>query len=187
MYNLKARLKSKKWSIYKLSKESGVPQPTLSDIFTGKTPLCNCNAYTLSKISNALGITIDRLLQTSIRMRQMLEFRNQIIELRKTFRRPIIFVSRMYKEDRAGKLFQTGDREKAIYLCALMDHDMIQHQFPLGPQYDHIRSLYFEPPVIFGTGYSVGFEQSHIQEDDDSLQHTIQFKDFAKKNKEYML
>lgn len=49
-------------SRYRLSKESGVPWATLSDICSGKTKFERCNAVTLSKLSKALGITMEELL-----------------------------------------------------------------------------------------------------------------------------
>ena len=49
-------------SRYRLSKESGVPWATLSDICSGKTKLERCSAATLSKLSKALGITMEELM-----------------------------------------------------------------------------------------------------------------------------
>ena len=49
-------------SRYRLSKESGVPWATLSDICSGKTKLERCSAATLSKLSKTLGITMEELM-----------------------------------------------------------------------------------------------------------------------------
>ncbi|MDE6604318.1 MAG: helix-turn-helix transcriptional regulator [Lachnospiraceae bacterium] len=49
-------------SRYRLSKESGVPWATLSDICSGKTKLEHCSAATLSKLSKTLGITMEELM-----------------------------------------------------------------------------------------------------------------------------
>ncbi len=57
-------LNFKKWSVYKLSKESGLAQSTLSDILTGKNK--NPNLETLTKIADALDVSIDRLTGESI-------------------------------------------------------------------------------------------------------------------------
>lgn len=49
-------------SRYRLSKISGIPWATLADIYSGKTDLNRCSARTLSKLSQALDVTIEELL-----------------------------------------------------------------------------------------------------------------------------
>lgn len=55
-------LEKKGLSRYRLSKISGVPWATLSDICSGKTKFERCNAVTLSKLSKALEISMEELL-----------------------------------------------------------------------------------------------------------------------------
>lgn len=55
-------LQEKGLSRYRLSKESGVPWATLSDICSGKTKFERCSAATLLKLSKALGITMEELM-----------------------------------------------------------------------------------------------------------------------------
>lgn len=50
-------------SRYRLSKISGIPWATLSDIYSGKTHLDRCGAGTLSKLSKTLGLSIEKLLE----------------------------------------------------------------------------------------------------------------------------
>ena len=49
--------------MYKLSKISGIPQSTISDINTGKSKLLDCNGKTLLNLSIVLNITIEELLK----------------------------------------------------------------------------------------------------------------------------
>jgi len=49
-------------SRYRLSKISGIPWATLADIYSGKTNLKRSGAGTLSKLSKALGLSIEELL-----------------------------------------------------------------------------------------------------------------------------
>ena len=55
-------LEEKGLSRYRLSKISGVPWATLADICSGKTKFERCSAMTLSKLSKALGISIEELI-----------------------------------------------------------------------------------------------------------------------------
>lgn len=52
----------KGYSIYKLSKESGIALTTLQDIASGKNELENCKGRTLLHLSKTLGVSIEKLL-----------------------------------------------------------------------------------------------------------------------------
>lgn len=55
-------IKAKGTSRYSLSKKSGIPWATLSDICSGKTILARCSAQTIQKLSAALDMTIEEVL-----------------------------------------------------------------------------------------------------------------------------
>lgn len=55
-------LQNMQMSRYRLSKISGIPWATLSDIYSGKTKLNRCRAGTLSKLSKVLRLSIEELL-----------------------------------------------------------------------------------------------------------------------------
>lgn len=59
-------LKEKGMSRYILSKASGIPWATLSDICSGKTRLTHCNVQTLQKLSGALDMTIEDILALTV-------------------------------------------------------------------------------------------------------------------------
>jgi len=54
-------------TIYKLSKISGVPYTTINDIYSGKTRIEKCNAETLYKMAKSLGVSIEELIEGSIK------------------------------------------------------------------------------------------------------------------------
>ena len=56
-------LRKSKMSRYQLSKESGVPQATVSDICSGKSSLEKCASGTLYKIAKVLNVTVDSILE----------------------------------------------------------------------------------------------------------------------------
>lgn len=59
-------LKEKGMSRYSLSKTSGIPWATLSDICSGKTSLTRCNAQTIQKLAAAFEMTIEEVLTLTI-------------------------------------------------------------------------------------------------------------------------
>lgn len=52
-------------SRYRLSKLSGVPQATISDICSEKASLKKCFAGTLYRIAKVLGVTVDSILEAN--------------------------------------------------------------------------------------------------------------------------
>ena len=52
----------KKITVYSLSKLSGIAKTTINDIASGKTNILDCSGKTLSALSNALNISVDKLL-----------------------------------------------------------------------------------------------------------------------------
>ena len=59
-------LRDRNLSKYQLSKRSGIPWATLSDICSGKAALSRCSARTLLKLSTALNISIEQLLNLTV-------------------------------------------------------------------------------------------------------------------------
>ena len=55
-------LAEKKTTVYSLSRDSGVPKTTLSDIASGKADILECSGKTLLAISKSLGVSIEQLL-----------------------------------------------------------------------------------------------------------------------------
>ena len=55
-------ISNKKTTVYSLSRDSGVPKTTLTDISTGKAELMECSGKTLLAISESLNVTIEDLL-----------------------------------------------------------------------------------------------------------------------------
>lgn len=68
-------LREQSLSKYQLAKRSGIPWATLSDICSGKTTLSRCSARTLLKLSAALHISIEQLLNLEVEQRQTVDGR----------------------------------------------------------------------------------------------------------------
>lgn len=61
-------MESKGIGKYKLSDDSGIPWATPSDIFNGKTDPDGCEAGTLRKLPQMLGMTMEEILDFSDRL-----------------------------------------------------------------------------------------------------------------------
>ena len=60
---LQTNLDKKDMTMYQLSKRSGVPKTTVLDICSGKSEIGACNARTVQRLSQALGCTMEELMQ----------------------------------------------------------------------------------------------------------------------------
>lgn len=61
--NITEYMEQKKITKYRLSKLSGIPYSTVSDICSHKTRLEKCSAETVYKIAKALDITMEELIE----------------------------------------------------------------------------------------------------------------------------
>ncbi len=55
-------LLEKKYTVYKLSKESGVAKTSIFDMVSGKSNILDCSGRNLLKLSKCLNVTIEELL-----------------------------------------------------------------------------------------------------------------------------
>ena len=73
MMDINDVLKQKNMTKYRLSKISGVPFTTISEITTGKTKIKNCTGETLYRLTKALDVTMEDILADSMEYRQSFE------------------------------------------------------------------------------------------------------------------
>lgn len=55
---------------YRLAKLSGVPHATLNDICNGKTKIEKCSAETIYKLAQVLSVSMEYLIENSIKIRE---------------------------------------------------------------------------------------------------------------------
>ncbi|MBQ8161810.1 MAG: helix-turn-helix transcriptional regulator [Clostridia bacterium] len=60
---MQSMLRAKNLSMYRLSQISGVPKTTVIDICSGKSNIEGCTAKTVMQLSQALGCTMEELMQ----------------------------------------------------------------------------------------------------------------------------
>ena len=60
---LKAMLNERKWSMYRLSRLSGVPKTTVIDICSGKSDITLCSAKTVYRLATALNCPMETLME----------------------------------------------------------------------------------------------------------------------------
>lgn len=139
-------LKELKMSQYKLSKESGVAQTTISDICTGKTSLEKCYAGTLYKIAKVLNVTVDSLLESDEESKKKNEEYRSSFETFKsnTCHRvkdmgDMDFIIETLESNTIRYFFNKKWYPESLYLLAMIDYLSRVNNIPICTNYNDIR------------------------------------------------
>ncbi len=139
-------LKAGKMSRYKLSKESGVPQATISDICSGKATMEKCAAGTLYKLAKVLNVTVETLLEADKQsaMKES-EYRSSF----ETFKSNIChrvkdmgdidFIIETLESDIIRNLYKKKWYPESMYLLGMTDYLCKLNDLPLCTNYNDIR------------------------------------------------
>ncbi len=71
---LQELIENNNYTIYRFSKESGVPKTTLIDLCSGKTSILKSQAITVKKIADTLGVTMEYIMTLDYFDKLYLEF-----------------------------------------------------------------------------------------------------------------
>jgi len=124
---------------YRLSKNSGIPYTTITDICSGKTQLPKCSAETLYRLARELDVSMESLLEPYLMQRISFElYKSNICHQVKELG-DINFIVQTLESDLIRKYFQRGWYPESLYLLAMLDYLSRQNNVPLCTQYDDLR------------------------------------------------
>ena len=129
-------LKNEKISHYKLSKLSGVPQATISDLCSGKSDLGKCAAGTLYKI--AILEANDQQKKTEYRS-SFETFKSNTCHHVKDMG-DLDFIIDTLENDRIRELYQKGWYPESLYLLGMVDYLSKENGIPICTNYNDLRS-----------------------------------------------
>jgi len=145
--NINNYLKQNNMTKYRLSKISGVPFTTVSEITTGKTKIKNCTGETLYRLATALGVAIEDLLADSMKYRQSFDtFKSNVCHMVKDMG-DINFIINMLETDEIRKLYQREWYPESMYLLGMLDYLSRENNLPLCAEYNDIRSARLSEPI----------------------------------------
>ena len=132
---------------YKLSKISGLPFTTVSEMTTGKTKIKNCTGETLYRLARALDVTMEDLLADSMEYRQSFEtYKSNVCHLVKDMG-DMDFIIDTLESDRIRKLYQKRWYPESLYLLAMVDYLSRENDLPLCDEYSDIRASRLQNPI----------------------------------------
>lgn len=147
-------LEQKNITKYRLWKESGVPQATISDICTGKTRIEKCSAETIYRIAKVLDVSMESLIAPAVRSMDE-ERRRPSFEVFKsnTCHRvkdmgDIPFIIQLLKSNQIRELYEKKWYPEALYLLAMLDYLSRENKVPICTNYNDIRSTKLQRPIF---------------------------------------
>ena len=146
-------LEQKKISKYRLWKESGVPQATISDICTGKTRVEKCSAETIYRIATVLDVSMESLIAPAVqnvdqeRRRLSFEvFKSNTCHKVKDMG-DIPFIIQLLKTNQIRELYEKKWYPEALYLLAMLDYLSRVNNVPICKNYNDIRNSKLQRPI----------------------------------------
>lgn len=143
---LNEMLEQKNITKYRLWKESGVPQATISDICTGKTRIEKCSAETIYRIAKVLDVPMESLIAPAVRVmdeerrRPSFEIFKSNICHRVKDMGDIPFVIDLLQSNQIRKLYEKKWYPEALYLLAMLDYLSRENHIPICKNYNDIRA-----------------------------------------------
>ena len=140
-------LKNKKMSIYRLSKQSGVPYATCNDLVQGRAQPEKCSAETIYKIAQALGVSMEDILAPYLVKRANFEnFKSSVCHRVKELG-DVDFIINTLKSGDIRLYFERKWYPESLYLLAMLDYLSRMNNVPLCEEYDDLRKCKLEKAV----------------------------------------
>jgi plasmid maintenance system antidote protein VapI len=138
--NINAILAQKGISKYRLSKTSGVPQTTVTDICSGKAKIENCSCETIYKLAKTLGVSMETLVAENLEHRPAFEtFKSNVCHSVKDMG-DLDFLIETLETGKIRELYERKWYAESLYLLAMADYLSRENGFPLCSEYDDIRN-----------------------------------------------
>ncbi len=136
----------RKLTRYRLSKDSGIPYTTVSDICNGKAQLEKCSAETVYRLAKALRISMELLLEDSCNRSSFDLFKSNICHRVKEMGDTEFIIEILEKNE-----IRTYQKRKwfpeCFYLLAMLDYLSRENNIPLCTDYDDLRTGKLEEPI----------------------------------------
>ena len=140
-------LAQKNMTKYRLSKQSGVSYSTISDICNSKICIEKCSAETLYKLSKALDVSMETLVEPALEYRCNFEtFKSNVCHLVKNMG-DLPFIIDVLESDKIRTLFNKKWHPESLYLLAMVDYLSKENDLPICTNYDDLRVARLPKPI----------------------------------------
>ena len=160
-------LKEKNISIYRLSKQSGVPYATLNDICNGRVQLEKCSAETIYRIAKALDLSMEEIIAPCLLKRSTFENFKSTICHRVKEMGDIDFIIDTIENHEIRIYFEKKWYPESLYLLAMLDYISRINGIPLDNEYDDLRQSKLEKaiyPASLKAAYAASGDETILTE-----------------------
>lgn len=144
--SLNEALAQKNITKYRLWKESGVPQATISDICTGKTKIEKCSVETIYRIAKVLDVSMESLIAPAVqrmdedRKRPSFDvFKSNVCHQVKDLG-DIPYIIQLLQSNQIREFYEKRWYPEALYLLAMLDYLSRENNVPICKNYNDIRN-----------------------------------------------
>lgn len=172
-------MKQKNITKYRLSKVSNIPYTTINDICNGKARLEKCSAETIYKISKALDISMETLIDPCFEKRCDFELYKSNVCHRVKELGDVDFIIETLERDDIRSYYRKKWYPECLYLLAMLDYISRINDVPLCTQYDDLRKCKLTkaiyPSSIIAAYTATQNEQIKIQACQESIPEFTRF------------
>jgi hypothetical protein len=131
-------------SVYRLAKISNLPYATVREICCGKTQIEKCSAETIYRLSKALGISMEELIEPYMYTRSSFEnFKSNVCHQVKESG-DMDFIMNVLDSEIIFTYYKRNWYPGSLYLLAMLDYISRENGIPLCDDYDDIRRCKLE-------------------------------------------
>lgn len=145
--DINTMLRDKKISVYRLSKDSGIPYATLNDICTGKARLEKCSGETIYKLARTLNVSMEDILTPYMHKRADFDNYKSVVCHRLKSMGDIDFILNTIENQEIRTYYERKWYPECFYLLAMLDYISRENNIPLCNDYDDLRTMRLEKTV----------------------------------------
>ena len=140
-------MEKKKITRYRLSKNSGIPYTTITDILSGKAKLEKCTAETIYKLAKELDVSMETLLEPFIKTRIDFELYKSNVCHQLKEKGDIQFITDTLENNEVRRLYDKKWYPESFYLLAMLDYISRENDVPICTEYNDIRKCKLQETV----------------------------------------
>lgn len=152
---------------YRLSKNSGIPYTTITDILSGKAQLEKCTAETIYKLAKELDVPMETLLEPCFETRSSFELYKSNVCHQVKEKGDIQFIIDTLENNEIRKLYDKEWYPESLYLLAMLDYISRENNVPVCADYNDIRKCKLQEtvyPVSILTAFAVSKSEAIKEE-----------------------
>ena len=140
-------IKQKNITMYRLSRMSGVPYSTISDICSGKTHIGKSSAETVYRLSKALAVSMEDLVAPYLEHRSSFDLYKSSICHRLKEQGDINFIIETLESDEIRAYYKRQWYPECLYLLAMLDYISRINGVDLCEDYNDLRQCRLEKTI----------------------------------------